>query len=202
MRVSIIGNGAFGSFLREILTPHFEIVENAPSVILAVPLSAYDEVGWTYKACHIVNVCSVQLPSTQILLKHTDQVTSIHPLFGRRTPADKRNSILTHSCLADNDTWASGGLEADFLERFAKVSLILRQLEGKTFTPEMHDLLMAKTHLAAVNAAQQMQVYIDRAKDIPDAFVPNSFRLLRQFVETLNDMPKGTIESIKANPYN
>jgi len=60
---------------------------------------------------------------------------------------------------------------------------------------------MAKTHLAAVIAAEQAKIFIDRAKDIPDECIPNSFRLLRNFVRTLEDMPKGTLESIKANPY-
>jgi hypothetical protein len=60
---------------------------------------------------------------------------------------------------------------------------------------------MAKTHLAAVMAAKQLQIYVDRAKDIPDFLLPNSFRLMKQFVQTLDDMPPGTIESIMANPY-
>jgi hypothetical protein len=60
---------------------------------------------------------------------------------------------------------------------------------------------MSKTHLAAVMAAKQLQIYVERAKDIPDELIPNSFRLMREFVKTLDDMPQGTIESIMANPY-
>ena len=60
---------------------------------------------------------------------------------------------------------------------------------------------MAKTHVAAVLAAKQMKVFVERAEDIPDEFLPNSFRLMRDFVKTLDDMPQGTIESIMANPY-
>ena len=201
MQLHIEGNGAFGSFLREILTPHFEMKESAPSVILAVPISAYAEVGEKFKDRHLINVCSVQLPSTQTLLKLTDQVTSIHPLFGRRTPADKRNAILTHSCIADNDTWSSGGPEADFLAGFSKVSAIFSKWGDKQLTPELHDQLMAKTHRNALLAAKQAKVFVELAKDVPDFLIPNSFRLLRDFVKTLEDMPPGTVESILANPY-
>lgn len=35
----------------------------------------------------------------------------------------------------------------------------------------------------------------------PDEFIPNSFRLLREFVMTMDDMPVGTMESILANRY-
>jgi prephenate dehydrogenase len=201
MQLHIEGNGAFGSFLREILTPHFEMTESAQSVILAVPISAYVEVGEKFKDRHLVNVCSVQSPSTATLLKLTDQVTSIHPLFGRRTPSDKRNSILTHSCIADNDTWSSGGPEAAFLEGFGKVSSIFSKWDNRQFTPELHDQLMAKTHRNALLAARQAKVFVELAQDVPDFLIPNSFRLLRDFVKTLDDMPKGTVESILANPY-
>lgn len=205
MKLNIIGEGSFGTFMKELLSPHFELCEDANSVMLAIPLSAYEEVSTKNKNKHLINVCSVQKPSTDICLKHSDIVTSIHPLFGRRTPADKRNSIITF-CPIDNDTWHSRSLESiDFLGNFSKVSKlhtyvdISKSLE--LFTPESHDILMAKTHVAALMAAYQMKIYIDRAKDIPDEFIPNSFRLLRDFVKTLDDMPKGTVESIMANPY-
>jgi prephenate dehydrogenase len=201
MKIQIVGEGSFGSFLREVMAKDFEIVDDAPSVILAVPISAYNELGKKYSHKHLINVCSVQKPSTDILLKYTERVTGLHPLFGRRTPADKRHSILSHSCIMENDTWYSEYPERDFLLNFKKISTIQSNYRGELFTPELHDQLMAKTHVAAVMAAKQAQVYIDRAKDIPDELVPNSFRLLRDFVKTLDDMPKGTIESIMANPY-
>jgi len=198
--IQIIGDGSFGSFLRELLAPHSSIVEDeirADSFILAVPFSAYESVAQDITLRmpdrHLVNVCSIQTTTTNTLLKFSRQVTSIHPLFGRRTPSDKRNSILTHSCGSQNDL--------AFLESFAKVSNILAAFNGERMTPEIHDKIMAKTHIAAVMAAKQMKVYVDRAEDIPDEFLPNSFRLLKQFVKTLDDMPKGTIESIMANQY-
>ena len=205
MKIQIIGNGSFGSFLMELLNPIFEITDDAPSVILAVPISAYDELGAKFKSKHLINVCSVQKPSMDILLKYTDQVTGIHPLFGSRTPENKRNSILTYSCINDNDTWQSGGIEVDFLNKFKKVSKIIDSFSGNAthikLNPEYHDILMRKTHVNALIGAKQLQTYIEVAKDIPDELIPHSFRLMREFVKTLDDMPKGTIESIMANPY-
>jgi hypothetical protein len=178
MKLKIVGDGSFGSFLKELLTPHFELTNDADSVILAVPISAYDDVASKHRNKHLINVCSVQKPSTDICLKHSERVTSIHPLFGRRTPVDKRNSILTYehiSRMACNDTWYDGyNIESDFLIRFRKVSNIIYynsskelNLDGNlpSFTPELHDILM------------------------------------RDFVKTLEDMPSGTVESIMANPY-
>ena len=200
-KIFIIGNGSFGTFLTDLLDPHFEVclsADKAESIILAVPASAYNEIGERFKDKHLVNVCSVQKPTTDILLKHTDRVTSIHPLFGKRTPADKRNSILTYSFDTDNDTWFSkdNGIEAWFLSKFGKISNV-----HAGFTPESHDILMAKTHATALMAAKQLQVFTDRVKDIPDCLIPNSFRLMREFVKTLEDMPAGTVESILTNPY-
>ena len=211
MKIQIIGNGAFGSFLKELLAPHCEIAEDAETVILAVPASAYEECGKIGRKMnkHLVNVCSVQKPTTDTLLRFTNRVTSIHPLFGRRTPADKRNSILTHTFTSvTNDVWFDDQTENDFLEIFRKVSTVWRTGAGALgdssevrFTPESHDILMAKTHASAVMAAKQLKVFTDRVANVPDELIPNSFRLMRQFVQTLDDMPTGTIESIMANPY-
>jgi len=216
MKIYICGNGAFGTFLKELLSPHCELVDynEAQSVILAVPASAYDECGRNYGGIlkkHIVNVCSIQKSTTDTLLKYTDNVTSIHPLFGKRTPADKRNSIFTHSCNKNHDTWFSTEtIENDFLTLFSKVSEIIYYDYSKPltlddqhpkFTPESHDILMAKTHATAVMAAKQLKVFTDRVSNVPDAMLPNSFRMMKQFVQTLDDMPTGTIDSIMANPY-
>ena len=208
MKLTIIGNGSFGSFMKELLAPNFELCNDADSVMLAVPISAYHDVARANHHKHLINVCSVQKPSTDICLKYSDKVTSIHPLFGRRTPADKRNSILTHSFTYCNDTWYDDQTENDFMELFGRVSTIWRTGTGTIgdsdeirFTPESHDILMAKTHASAVIAAKQLKVFTDRVTNVPDELIPNSFRLMREFVKTLDDMPPGTIESIMANPY-
>jgi prephenate dehydrogenase len=199
MKLGIIGKGSFGTFLETILSPHFEIAEDADSVILAVPISAYETVAAENKDKHLINVCSVQQPSTEHILRYTDAVTGIHPLFGSRTPVEGRNAIVTRR-ISDGSKFSDN--ESQFLEGFAKVSkLMYTDPKGEPFTPDSHDRLMARTHVAAVLAAKQMKVFVDRADDIPDELIPNSFRLMRDFVRTLDDMPQGTIESIMANPY-
>ena len=199
MKIAIIGNGAFGSFLADLLPPVFEIADDAETVILAVPISAYDSVAAANASKHLINVCSVQKPSMEMALKHTQSVTGLHPLFGQRTPADRRNSIVTRE-LSPDSPFAKA--EREFLAAFSKVSNLVREDHtGERFTPDSHDQLMAKTHVAAVVAAKQMKVFVERADGIPDEFLPNSFRLMRDFVRTLDDMPQGTIESIMANPY-
>lgn len=186
--LKIVGDGSFGTFLKELLADSFEFTDDAMSVVLAVPFSAYDEMAVKYSSRHTINVCSVQEPTTNLLRKACFNTTSLHPLFGARTPADKRHVIITSRC---------GTVpEKAFLEAFLKKCTTVHEM-----TPSEHDRIMAKTHLAAVMAAQQMKIYVDRAKDVPDEFVPNSFRLLRNFVKTLEDMPPGTVESILANPY-
>lgn len=203
MQISIIGDGAFGSFLRELLSPHFEINDSAETLILAVPISAYETIAAENADKHLINVCSVQLPSTEHILRHTENVTCIHPLFGARTPANKRNSVVSRTIVEYvSDSGRFVDAEKEFLERFAKVSALMYvDHKGDRFTPDSHDRLMARTHAAAVLAAKQMKIFVDRAEDIPDDLLPNSFRLLRDFVKTLDDMPQGTIESIMANPY-
>lgn len=199
MKVSIIGDGSFGTFLRELLPPIFEIGDDAETVILAVPISAYESCAAANRDKHLINVCSVQKPSMEAAMKHTPNVTGIHPLFGQRTPANKRNAIVTYE-LPDGSPFAEA--EHEFLAGFAEVSTLIRNdHSGAAFTPDSHDKLMAKTHVAAVLAAKQMKVFVERADGIPDEFIPNSFRLMRDFVRTLDDMPQGTIESIMANPY-
>jgi len=207
MNITIIGDGSFGTFLKELLKDHATITPwtgHSKTIILAVPISAYNPLAaQVTDDTHLINVCSVQKPSTDILLKWTEKVTSIHPLFGRRTPADKRNSILTHSYTSCDDTWLSEDTqEAEFLKLWEKVSTIQKiDTMGLKFTPDSHDALMAKTHLAALMAAKQLKVYTDRVANVPDNLIPQSFRLMREFVKTLEDMPPGTIESIMANPY-
>lgn len=199
MKINIIGDGSFGTFLNELLPPVFEIDGNADTVILAVPISAYETLAAENRDRHLINVCSVQKPSMEMILKHTANVTCIHPLFGKRTPTDRRNAILTYQLALDSPF---ADAEREFLDGFTKVSKIVQtDHNGDVFTPDSHDRLMAKTHVAAVLAAKQMKVFVERADDIPDEFLPNSFRLMRDFVRTLDDMPQGTIESIMANPY-
>lgn len=195
MKIEIIGNGVFGTFLKTLLNGTFEVCEPADTIVLAVPISAYVNVVKNTlnnrpnsKIIHFINVCSVQAPSYNAISSLTSFVTGIHPLFGPRTPPEKRHAIITHRC----------GLigEQEFLDGFSKVCVEISEMSRHD-----HDKIMARTHLAAVNAAKLLRPFIDNAKDVPDHMVPNSFRLMRQFVQTLDDMPKGTLESIMANEH-
>ena len=190
MKIEIIGNGVFGTFFKEISEDVFEIEEGADTVIMAVPSSAYEAVAKDNKGKHLVNICSIQSTTTEICLKFSNRVTSIHPLFGPRTPEDKRNSMLTYGCRCQS--------EIEFLRNFDKISEVGIDFD---LTPEKHDKIMAKTHGAFIAATKGLKKYVDDAKDIPDEYIPHSFRKIRELVIQLEDMPKGTIDSIMANPY-
>lgn len=207
MKINIIGDGSFGTFLKQELPNYgFELTKQSEvdASVLAVPLSSYDKVAGHLTEYNprisLINVCSVQKPSTDILLKYTHKITSIHPLFGARTPKDKRHSILTYA-YNDSNNLDEDSAQNDFLQLWEKFSQIHYKLNGKMLTPEKHDIIMAKTHVAAIMAAKQAKVWVDRAANIPDELIPNSFRLLRDFVKTLDDMPAGTVSSIMSNPY-
>lgn len=202
MKINIVGAGSYGQFLHELLASYFDFGEDAKSVILAVPISAYDELAKRYREKHLVNVCSVQRPSTDIILKYTTNVTCIHLLFGRQTPADKRNAIVTRAFAAVN-----GGRnllannESQLFKGLSNVCKIyFEDHNGKPFSPDSHDQMMARTHVAAIAAARHIGPLVEQANDIPDEYIPNSFRLLRQFATTVAMSP-GTIQSILANPY-
>jgi prephenate dehydrogenase len=190
--VFVEGDGAFGQFLN-VLIPTTGLVlatcaQDASTIILAVPEEAYAEVALKYRTHHLVNVCSVQMHTMRDCLKATRNVTGIHPLFGSRTPLDKRFGLITHisGCPGENA----------FLPKFAALFARLTHL-----SPEDHDQLMLKVHAKAVEAAQKVKSIVEEAAEIPDYMIPNSFRLLRTFVGTLDDMPAGTLQSIQANPF-
>ena len=203
MKINILGSGPFGRFLRELTEPFFEFGEDAKTVILAVPISAYNSLAKCYIDRHLVNVCSTQGPSTDILLRHTANITCIHPLFGRNTPADKRYAIVTR-VLSTNSVRQNpfAGNEAALFDGLSQIcKLHFRDYNGNPFSPGTHDRLMARTHIAALVAAKRIKRLVERADDVPDEYLPNSFRLLRQFVATVDQMPIGTVQSIMANPF-
>lgn len=161
MKIQIIGDGSFGTFFKDFLSNEFEVVEDADVVILAIPISAYDEVASKHEGKTLVNVCSVQSEANDIIAKYTKRGVGLHPLFGARTPKDiaNYNCIKTNGDLHDDTVFA-------FICKMGKITNI------SSMTDIEHDKLMA-----------------------------NSFKLLRKFVETLEDMPAGTVESILSNPY-
>lgn len=186
--VQIVGDGVFGKFLRELLKDDFHLMPGAETVILAVAAKDYRAAAHEFRDRHLVNVCSVQSLTLLDCFAETPKVTGFHPLFGPRTPSDKRFGIFTHFC--------GEVAEKRFFDRFTTL------LKGtQVMTPQEHDRLMAKTHGAFVEAAERLKPYVAAAADVPDHLIPNSFRKLRELVDQLEDMPPGTLESIRANPF-
>lgn len=187
--IQIVGDGVFGKFLRVLLAERFYINEDfAEIAVLAVSAKDYAAAAKEHGFKHLINVCSVQSLTLLDCFRATNNVTGIHPLFGPRTPSDKRFAIMTHHSGTQYEKW--------FLERFVPL------LSGtSTMTPQEHDVLMAKTHGAFVKAAEGLKPYVDAAKYVPDELIPNSFRKLRELVDQLEDMPAGTLDSIRSNPF-
>lgn len=199
--MKVVGDGVFGTFLKSIL--NIDLVEENPkSVILAVPLSAYAEVSKQYAGLWQINVCSVQEESTNICLENTDKVTSIHPLFGPRTPKEYWAFAFTFSSQQEN----TGGMSDEenlLIDLLFDIAPVYNVVTGcQQLNPRTHDQLMAMTHKLAIQTAHSLEQKILKATEkVPQHLWPYSFRMLRNLVNTLNDTPSGTIESIMSNPY-
>ena len=190
MQVTIIGEGEFGTFLKEVLSPHCTIVNNADIIILAVPLSAYDEVCSANANKHLINVCSVQVESNAICKKYSDRVTGIHPLFGPNSLTG--NSIVTHTCSSSDEV----------VLLFAKISCIIEWHNSVRITDIMHDEMMSCTHLPLVELSKQIAAIIANAAWISEECLPASFLQLKLFSETFFKVSEGTRSSIISNSVN
>ena len=201
--ITIEGTGVFGTFLRKELSPHFNIVDTSNIIVLAVPASAYEQVAKKYShgGYHLVNVCSVQEETTNICLRHSDTVTSIHPMFGPRSPADGRTCILTYNGIDGISKGRDREIQ-QVIDGFAKISSkIVTEFNGQPMTPKLHDEMMAKTHMKVVQISDNILKIVEDAKDIPDECLPTSFKRLRDMAVQLLDMPPGTRDSILSNKY-
>ena len=187
MRIAIIGNGEFGNFLKDVLSKHCIIDDNADTVILAIPLSAYKEVCEKNSGKHFVNVCSVQAESNKICKQFSYRVTGVHPLFG---PNSKTGScVVTHKC-AQSDA---------VLEVFSKISVIVENYNGEPITDDLHDTMMWHTHLQLAQLTEQIERVVKQAEWIPDECLPASFLQLKKFSETFFKVSEGTRDSISSN---
>lgn len=191
MKVHVEGDGVFGSFLKEQLQPYVTLDNSADIVILAVPFAAYDEVAAKFENKHLVNICSVQKESTDACLRHSDRVTSIHPMFGPRSPVEGRTSVLTHS----------GEESVHIISLFSNISKIISMFKGQPINPAIHDEFMAKTHLQVVKLSDIIARIAKDAEDIPDELLPTSFKRLKALSEQFLDMPEGTKSSILSNTF-
>lgn len=200
MKINIIGDGVFGTFLKELLSSaDVELTDDADIVILAVPFAAYDEVAAQHKGKVLVNVCSVQEETNSICLKHSDDVIGLHPLFGARTP-----DTMERVCLSTHGTHTAAGniLESELYSVLAElnISCIFEKPEGGFITGAWHDELMAKSHLKALDIAEIAEPLLS-GLDVPECYLPASVVKLKNLVTLLQDMPTGTRDSIRANKY-
>ncbi len=193
MKIEIIGCGIFGNFLKEFLVPHATLHRGADDVILAVPLEAYEQVASQNAGKHLINVCSVQRDSNAICLRHSVNVTGIHPLFGPRSVESSKVSVLTQRCSRTELITA--------LFQKVGVEICTKLPDGRIIDGDLHDRMMAATHLAGMRIAEDMKDIVDAAAWVPDKFVPPSFQRIRDFVVQCQDFSPGTANSIRSNPF-
>lgn len=193
MKIRIVGDGVFGQFLNKIFSPHAEICDDAQHLFLAVPGDAYDEIASNHAGKHLINVCSVQQETNRTCLGHSEDVTGIHPLFGPRSPVENRVALVTQRCEKS----------ATIIELFEKVGVeVFDSLpDGQVIDGELHDRMMAATHLAGLRQLAELKGIVEKSAWVPEQFIPTSFLRLRNFVEQSGDFSPGTLSSIKSNPY-
>jgi len=199
-KINVVGDGAFGSFLMGLFSQvkGIELADDAEIVVLAVPFSAYDDVAAKYAGKYLVNVCSIQDDSTKICLRHSRRVLSIHPMFGARTPPHmQKTCIVTYN--SGNSAFHANEIIRAFRDSGAEI--VTRTPDGDEITPKWHDMIMANSHLRALEIAEMAAPMLEGIMDIPDKFFPATVVNLRNLVKQLQDMPPGTRDSIKANPY-
>lgn len=190
MDISIIGRGVFGSFLAEEFKPHANIVDDADIVIAAVPVSSMEDVARTYAGRHLVNVCSVQDKPNAACLKYSARVTGIHPMFGPQSPRANRTCVATQTCAESEDVFnVFRAIGAD----------IVTTHNGMPMTGALHDAMMRRTHLPVLMFGELAALIVEQASDIPDNFLPTSFKRLKALAEQMKDMSPGTVESIRSN---
>jgi len=197
MKINIIGNGVFGSFIaRELEAAGCEITPDADVVLLAVPAAAFEEVAANNADKLLVNLCSVQHHTNKICEKYSDRVLGLHPMFGPKTPIGMRRTCLITRKGDDP-------LIDDVIREFEKIGceILSETPEGEPITGEWHDQLMANSHLVALEIAEAAAPKLRIIKDVPESYLPASVVRLRQLVEQLQDMPEGTRESILSNTY-
>ena len=195
-RVNVVGDGVFGTFLKEEFAK-IGVIQDPLSyfVILAVPFSAYAEVAGNHSGKHLINVCSIQEESTKICREHSDNVTGIHPMFGpRTTDPTERNCVMTYQSFpSDQVTELFEGIGCKIITRLPVTN---EKISGK-----MHDIIMAKTHVKVVMLSNQILKAVKGTETIPDELLPTSFKRMRAMAQQFLDMPRGTKESILSNPY-
>lgn len=190
MKIKIVGQGVFGTFLTRELGSHAEISDDADIVIMAVGVHAYETVASAHAGKHLVNVCSVQRVPNETCLRHSNRVTGLHPMFGPQSPITNRTCILTYSCPESEEV----------AKLFEKIGCeIVTHHNGKPISGADHDAMMRKTHLPVLMFGELAALIVEQAGDVPDNCLPTSFKRLKALAEQMKDMSPGTVESIRSN---
>lgn len=185
MKLKVVGDGSFGQFLKGIFKNQLD--DEADNIILAVPASAYEEVAAAHAGKHLINVCSVQQDTNEILLRHSSKVTGIHPLFGPRSW-----SLANNTCIV---TLRTGDHSDELIDLFYQIRCLNTEMTAK-----QHDELMARVHAPLIELADQIKRIVENADDVMHYLLPPSFKKLKDLNDQLQ-MSDGTKESIKSNPY-
>jgi len=195
--ITIVGRGAFGTYMEGMLSMHgARITDCADIVLLAVPASSIKSAAADNPGKFLVNVCSIQSTTNDLCLESSERVLGLHPLFGSRSPNGvRKTAILTlHSTDSETEKIVTG-----IFRKFSDI--IDEKPDGRPITAIWHDQLMADSHMAAINIAIEASEKLKKIKNIPDMYLPTSVVKLRELTSLLQDMPKGTMESIMANPF-
>lgn len=188
--ITIIGDGVFGTFLREELAQYAHVTADADIVLIAVPVSAYDSVAAQYAGKHLVNVCSVQRRPNEDCARHSTRVTGIHPMFGPQSPHVNRTCMVTQEC----------GESAVVFDLFRAIGCeIVTHVSDRKIDGALHDEMMRKTHLPVLMFGELAALIVEQARDVPDNCLPTSFKRLKALAEQMKDMSPGTVESIRSN---
>lgn len=211
--LSIIGLGSFGRLMASHADNHFTIwgydpyaaqmpknvllqeiaaVAKADLVLLAIPLSHYDEV-LPQLAEHLapqsllIDICSVKLKPEALIRQHLPAHHNFlftHPLFGDQTAAHSlkgRTLIIT----------GQEGERAQQVLEFAQHTL---GLELKYLTAKAHDQAMAQVHA--------LTFFISRAlleMDLPDALFPTpSYQHLANLIALEKTQSRQLFETVQA----
>ena len=212
MKISIIGNGSFGTFAAKALSPYADIytydknpddntlnlqdITSMDAILLAIPLSAYQDVLGQLKPILkketlVIDICSVKVPSRDLVLGTLESHPNIlvsHPLFG---PQSAASGLAGHDIIITNVI----GEQANKAVTFLKEKL---HLNTHLMTAEEHDRMMAYVHA--------LTFFI--ARGLSDLEIPSiplktpSFAMLQALIDLDHKHSDELFMTIqKGNPY-
>ncbi len=214
--VGIIGLGSFGQFAASLLPDEVEVVgyDTRPmkttvqqadldevmqtdAVILAIPLSAYQEMlsriqPITPPGTLLIDVCSVKVKPDQLLKKYLPDHPNLlitHPLFGPESASPGQTA--GHDLIVTKSVGAKAEEALEFCEK--ELELTVHRM-----TPEAHDQVMAQVHALTFFVARGLADSIN--PEVP--FKTPSFQMILDLIELDSKHSNELFETIeKGNPY-